>query len=99
MIITLCGSTKFKEQWDQMNKELTLKGHIILSCGEFGHCEPISTTPIVTKMLRDLHFRKIDLSDAIFVINKDGYIGKSTRNEIKYAIEKGKQVIYMEAIK
>lgn len=96
MIITLCGSTRFKEQYDQMNKELTLKGHIVLACGEYGHYEPISATPEVIKMLTKLHFQKIDISDAIFVINQGGYIGKSTQAEIKYAIKNKKQVIYME---
>lgn len=47
-------------------------------------------------MLDDIHKRKIDMADAIYVINKDGYIGSSTRSEINYAIRIGKQVIFME---
>ena len=47
-------------------------------------------------MLDDMHKRKIDMADAIYVINKDGYIGASTRNEIQYALRTGKHVIYME---
>lgn len=47
-------------------------------------------------MLDDIHKCKIDMADAIYVINKDGYVGKSTASEIKYAIIHGKQVIYME---
>ena len=47
-------------------------------------------------MLDDIHKRKIDMADAIYVINKNGYIGSSTRSEIQYAIEHGKQVIFME---
>ena len=47
-------------------------------------------------MLDDIHKRKIDMADAIYVINKDGYIGQSTRSEIQYALRLGKQIIYME---
>ena len=47
-------------------------------------------------MLDDIHKRKIDLAEAIYVINKDGYIGASTRSEIEYAIKHGKRVIFME---
>jgi len=45
-----------------------------------------------------MHKRKIDMSDEIFVINKDGYIGSSTKSEIEYAIAHGKKVNYMESI-
>lgn len=47
-------------------------------------------------MLDDMHKRKIDMSDEIFVINVDGYIGSSTRSEIEYAIKTGKKVNYLE---
>ena len=47
-------------------------------------------------MLDDIHKRKIDMADAIYVINRDGYIGSSTKSEIEYAKQHGKQIIYME---
>jgi hypothetical protein len=47
-------------------------------------------------MLDEIHKRKIDLSDAIFVINKNGYIGNSTMSEIEYAKSKNKWVLYLE---
>ena len=47
-------------------------------------------------MLDDMHKRKIDMADEIFVINKGGYIGESTKSEIEYAIKTGKKVSYME---
>ena len=57
---------------------------------------------IVTKeikfMLDDMHKRKIDLADEIFVINNGGYIGKSTASEIEYALQTGKKVNYLEKI-
>lgn len=48
------------------------------------------------EMLDDMHKRKIDMADSIYVINVEGYIGDSTRSEIEYAIEQGKEVIYLE---
>ena len=44
------------------------------------------------------HWKKIDISDAIFVVNKEGYIGASTKNEIQYAKSKGKEILYLEWI-
>ena len=94
-VITLCGSTRFKEDFERINKELTLAGNIVISVGAFGHSGDTFTKEQKI-MLDDIHKRKIDMADAIYVINKDGYIGASTRSEIKYAIAHGKQVILME---
>ena len=94
-VITLCGSTRFKDDFERINKELTLLGNIVISVGCFGHAGDTFTEEQKI-MLDDIHKRKIDMSDAIYVINKDGYIGKSTRSEIKYALNRGKQIIYME---
>ena len=94
-VITLCGSTRFKDDFERINKELTLLGYIVISVGCFGHVD-CPLTPEQKIMLDDIHKRKIDMADAIYVINKDGYIGSSTRGEIKYAIAHGKQVILME---
>ena len=95
-VITLCGSTKFKEEFIEAQKQLTLMGNIVLSVGLFGHSGDEEAFEEETKkMLDDMHKRKIDMADAIFVINKDGYIGKSTRSEIEYAENFGKPVHYM----
>ena len=48
------------------------------------------------EMLDDMHKRKIDMADEIFVINVGGYIGDSTRSEIEYAKAHGKKVKYLE---
>ena len=94
-VITLCGSTRFKDDFERINRELTLMGNIVISVGACGHSgDTFSEEQKV--MLDDIHKRKIDMADAIYVINKDGYIGAITRSEIKYAIMRGKQVIYME---
>ena len=94
-IITLCGSTRFKEDFERVNRELTLLGNIVISVGCFGHSGD-SFNEEQKVMLDDIHKRKIDMADAIYVINKDGYIGSSTRSEIEYAKQHGKQIIYME---
>ena len=94
-VITLCGSTRFKEDFERVNRELTLAGNIVISVGAFGHAGDTFTEEQKI-MLDDIHKRKIDMSDAIYVINKGGYVGSSTRSEIKYAIAHGKQVILME---
>ena len=105
-VITLCGSTKFREQFLKAQKELTLQGNIVISLSIFGHSVDSEVwgnmdeeTRIRTKqMLDDMHKRKIDMADEIFVINVGGYIGESTRSEIKYAQETGKKVNYLENV-
>lgn len=94
-VITLCGSSRFKEEFERINKELTLAGNIVISLGVWGHAGDTFTEEQKV-MLDDIHKRKIDMADAIYVINKDGYVGSSTRCEIGYAIKHGKQVIFME---
>ena len=96
-VITLCGSTRFKEQFLEAQKRLTLEGNIVISVGLFGHSGDDEVWTEGTKeMLDDMHKRKIDMADAIYVINVDGYIGSSTRSEIEYAVETGKEVLYLE---
>ena len=98
-IITLCGSTKFKDEFIREQKRLTLESNIILTVGLFGHSGDNEVwNEGVKEMMDDMHKRRIDLSDEIFVINKNGYIGESTRSEIEYAIKTKKIVKYMEEI-
>lgn len=96
-IITLCGSTKFKEHYLEAQKRLTLEGNIVISVGLFGHSGDDEVWTEGTKaMLDDMHKRKIDLADEIFVVNVGGYIGESTSSEIAYAKSQGKDVKYLE---
>ena len=103
-VVTLCGSTKFKDEFMKAQKMLTLKGYIVISVGLFGHSgdsevwenmdeDTLTQTKI---MLDDMHKRKIDMADEIFVINVGGYIGDSTKSEIEYAKQHGKVVNYLE---
>ena len=103
-VITLCGSTKFKDEFIKVQKELTLKGNIVISVGLFGHSGDNEvwenmdegTRTKTKEMLDDMHKRKIDMADEIFVINVHGYIGESTKSEIEYAIKNNKKVNYLE---
>ena len=103
-VITLCGSTRFKDAFMLAQKKLTLEGNIVISVGLFGHSgdqevwEGMSEDTLTqTKiMLDDMHKRKIDMADEIFVINVGGYIGDSTKSEIAYAHSTSKAVRYLE---
>ncbi|ADL36472.1 hypothetical protein bpr_IV107 (plasmid) [Butyrivibrio proteoclasticus B316] len=103
-VITLCGSTRFKNQFMEAQKKLTLEGNIVISVGLFGHSGDSEvwenmdegTLTKTKEMLDDIHKRKIDMSDEIFVINVGGYIGDSTRSEIEYALAHVKKVRYLE---
>jgi len=96
-VITLCGSTRFKEQFLEVQKRLTLAGNIVISVGLFGHSGDDEVWTEGTKeMLDDMHKRKIDMADGIYVINVGGYIGQSTRSEIDYARSQGKTVEFLE---
>ena len=93
-VVTLCGSTKFKDEFLAMQKELTLDGYIVISVGLFGHSgDDLRGSK---EMLDDMHKRKIDMADEIFVINKNGYVGSSTKSEIEYATAHGKKIRYLE---
>ena len=105
-VVTLCGSTRFKDEFMKAQKDLTLKGYIVISVGLFGHSGDQEvwenmdegTLTKTKEMLDDMHKRKIDMADEIFVINVNGYIGDSTKSEIEYANKTGKKVNYLEEI-
>ena len=97
-VITLCGSTRFKDAFLEIQKRLTLEGNIVISVGLFGHSGDDEVWTEGTKeMLDDMHKAKISMADEIFVINVGGYIGSSTRSEIEYAKATGKPVRYLES--
>ena len=105
-VITLCGSTRFKDAFMVAQKRLTLEGNIVISVGLFGHSGDSEvwdgmdegTISKTKEMLDDMHKRKIDMADGIYVINVGGYIGESTRSEIEYAKALGKSVDYLERL-
>lgn len=105
-VITLCGSTRFKDEFYEAQKRLTLEGNIVISVGLLGHSGDSEvwdgmdegTLSKTKEMLDDMHKRKIDMADGIYVINVGGYIGDSTRSEIEYAEALGKSVDYLERL-
>ena len=98
-IVTMCGSTKFKEEYLKSIEDLTYWGSLVLFCPIFHHADGIKIPEDKVKMIRDIHMQRIRMCDGIFVVNKDGYIGNSTKEEIEYATSIGKDVWYMEPIK
>lgn len=95
-VITLCGSIKFKEEFLKMQEKLTLSENIVLTPNFFESIKKEKINEQTKKMLDEMHRQKIDMSDAIFVINVNGYIGESTKNEIEYAKSKNKEILYLE---
>lgn len=105
LVTTLCGTTRFPDAFALANMHLSLQGRIVIGLGMLGHAdEPRGalfltsdgdeTTP-AKQSLDQLHYRKIDLSDGIYVVNVGGYVGSSTRREIAYAVDQGKTVEWM----
>ncbi len=95
-IVTICGSMKFKEKMIEIAKDLEIKDkYVVIQCiysnDKFSDNEQ--------SILADLHYKKIDISDAIYVVNVDGYIGSSTGKEVEYAKKLGKEIMYLEPIK
>ena len=92
-VITLCGSTRFRAEYERVQKELTLQGNIVISVGLFGHSGDDEVWKDgVKEMLDEMHLAKIEMADEIFVINPGGYVGQSTSREIAYARSRGKTV-------
>lgn len=100
-IICLCGSTRFIDTFAVQTWELELQGFIVLGCTLLPqwYCpvrDHFAETLGVKEQRDEHHLRKIDLADEVLILNVDGYIGDSTRREIKYAASLGKPIRYLE---
>ena len=98
-IICLCGSTRFMDVFHAVGWQLTLDGCIVLTVGVCKHAEDHGGEALgqdVADALDELHCRKIDLSDRVYILKVDGYIGESTRREIAYAKQVNKSILYLE---
>ena len=96
--VCLLGSTKFKKEFEQATLDWSLKGFIVLTVICFSHADNIVLTEEQKTLADDLHLQKIAMADEVFVINPNGYIGSSTRNEINYAEFLNKPISYLEAV-
>ena len=96
-VVTICGSMKFAKEMIKIASSLEKeKGLCVIQCV---YDIDQNTTKEEMEKVVNAHWKKIDISDAIYVVNINGYIGNATRNEINYALSKGKEVIYHENIK
>ena len=94
--VSLHGLKNIDEIKAQTEK-LSLAGNCVLSIIYATHDMSFYTEEDI-KLFKELHFQRIAMSDAIFVVNVDGYIGKSTQNEIEYAKSLGKEILYLEEV-
>lgn len=94
LVVTICGSTRFRAEMAAANRELTLAGHIVLAPGVFGH-DGDEITEGQKASLDVLHLAKIRISDAVYIVNPGGYIGESTRREVVYAQQLGKLITFL----
>lgn len=97
--VTLVGSTRFPDLWIEAMRNLTLDGNIVHTVGLFGHQEDLDMKGPTKKMLDRIYLKKIYQSDAIFVLNKDDYIGMGAWDEIFFAIAHGKEIIFLEPLR
>lgn len=94
-VVTLCGSSKYKDEFEKVQLNLTLQGNIVLSLPIFSQNDGLVLSDEQLNMLSEMHKQKIDMADEIFVVNPNGYIGNSTKQEIEYAISTNKPVNYL----
>lgn len=102
IVVCLCGSTRFADEFRAANLRETIAGKIVLSIG----CDTKSDSDLIVlgkltveakAKLDTLHLRKIDLADEVLILNVGGYIGDSTGRELEYAKSKGKVIRFLEA--
>lgn len=94
-IVTLCGSMRFDDRMAEIAERLELEGGYAV-IGVISHVLSKELTDSEIELLGELHKRKIEVSDAIFVVNIGGYIGKTTRDEIEFARSLGKEIMFLE---
>lgn len=95
-VITLCGSTRFWEQFQEANAFLTQQGNVVFSVAVPSYSGDAEMPEEKKAILDKVHLHKIRMSDEILVLNVEGYIGESTRKEIQFAESIGRKVRYLE---
>ncbi len=93
-IITICGSMRFKKEMIEIATKLELDGNLVIQCVYFQEEKKLTSSDL--DILGKIHYRKIEISDAIYVVNVNGYIGESTKKEIDYAHFLNKEVLFLE---
>ena len=100
-VVTICGSTRFTAEmmmftWEYAKQGVLALGWLVRPITEDEQDHHLAEKENVSELFDEIHKRKIDLSDEIYVLNIEGYIGDSTRSEINYAVEHGIPVRYYE---
>ena len=94
--VTICGSMRFEQKMRDIAWILeTQYGVNVLQCVYTP--ENAVCSDRMLKNLESAHYRKIELCDAVYVVDIGGYIGESTKREVAYARESGKEVIFHSA--
>ena len=94
-VVTICGSMRYAKNMQKIASDLEKQhGWCVIQC--VYDIDKNTTTEAEMENIVNAHWKKIDISDAVYVVNIDGYIGSSTTNEINYAKAKGKEIIYHE---
>ena len=96
-IVCLCGSVRFRQEFDMVACQYTALGWVVVGPHCWNHAELHSEPGEEKKrMLDELHFRKIEMSDLVYIINIGGYIGNSTNRELWHARSLKKHIIFLE---
>lgn len=94
-VVTICGSMKFAKEMMKVSEKLELEdGYVVIQCIYNNSDRNYEKSEI--EILDKLHKKKIEISDAIYVVNVGGYIGESTKNEIEFAKSLKKEIYYYE---
>ncbi len=91
-VVTICGSSRYKNEHLAMCQRETLMGNIALGMGFFHHEDKVPITEEIKRKLDILQGKKIDMSDEILVVNPHGYVGESTKKAIVHAIARSKPI-------
>jgi hypothetical protein len=95
-VVCICGSSRFKDDHLGIAQRETLLGKIVLLAGFYHHVDKVPITAEQKKKLDQLHCRKIDIADEVFIVNPNGYVGESTKEQIEYARALGKTLRWLE---
>ena len=98
-VITVCGSYRLKKEMIDIAEKLTLEGNCVLMPNELSRSSKDDYSKEEVLIIDKMHKEKIKLSDAILVVNVNGYIGSSTKSEIEYAKNLNKEIMYYTDLK
>ncbi len=93
-LITVCGSLRFQKEIMMISEKMELQGNCVIAPIYPTNPDKDAYTEEEANILDEMHKEKIKISDAILVVNVDGYIGSSTKSEIEFAQKLNKEVIY-----